>query len=107
MGIDRILALLTEQKNTRDVILFPLMKPKGVVSSAQEDDDSVVVSSSVSVVSEGADLFQDSVCVPYKRDNASYPSLEIVEQLAKKHLVDTYRHCQEVGDVMRAFAQKL
>ncbi len=28
MGIDRIFALLTEQENIRDVILFPLMKPE-------------------------------------------------------------------------------
>lgn len=27
MGIDRIFALLTEQSNIRDVILFPMMKP--------------------------------------------------------------------------------
>jgi len=27
MGIDRILAMLTEQSNIRDVILFPMMKP--------------------------------------------------------------------------------
>lgn len=27
MGIDRIVALLTQQKNLRDVVLFPLMKP--------------------------------------------------------------------------------
>jgi len=29
MGIDRIFALLTEQQNIRDVILFPMMKPEG------------------------------------------------------------------------------
>ena len=28
MGIDRIVAILTEQKNLRDVIFFPVMKPK-------------------------------------------------------------------------------
>ena len=28
MGIDRILAMLTEQSNIRDVILFPLVKPE-------------------------------------------------------------------------------
>ena len=28
MGVDRLLAMLTEQNNLRDVILFPLMKPK-------------------------------------------------------------------------------
>ncbi len=27
MGIDRILALFTEQSNIRDVVLFPIMKP--------------------------------------------------------------------------------
>jgi lysyl-tRNA synthetase class 2 len=29
MGIDRLLTILTEQENLRDVILFPLMRPKG------------------------------------------------------------------------------
>jgi lysyl-tRNA synthetase class 2 len=28
MGIDRIFALLTEQANIRDVVLFPMMKPE-------------------------------------------------------------------------------
>lgn len=29
MGIDRIVTLLTEQENLRDVVLFPLMRPRG------------------------------------------------------------------------------
>jgi lysyl-tRNA synthetase class 2 len=28
MGLERILAILTEQDNLRDVVLFPLMKPR-------------------------------------------------------------------------------
>ena len=28
MGLERILAILTEQSNLRDVVLFPLMKPE-------------------------------------------------------------------------------
>ena len=28
MGIDRLMAILTEQKNLREVILFPIMRPK-------------------------------------------------------------------------------
>jgi lysyl-tRNA synthetase class II len=27
MGLERILAILTEQDNLRDVVMFPLMKP--------------------------------------------------------------------------------
>jgi lysyl-tRNA synthetase class 2 len=29
MGIDRIITLLTQQDNLRDVVMFPLMKPLG------------------------------------------------------------------------------
>ncbi|MBO7505230.1 hypothetical protein J6T66_03705 [bacterium] len=28
MGIERILAILTQQENIRDVVMFPLMKPR-------------------------------------------------------------------------------
>jgi lysyl-tRNA synthetase class 2 len=28
MGLERLLAILTEQDNLRDVVMFPLMKPK-------------------------------------------------------------------------------
>jgi lysyl-tRNA synthetase class 2 len=28
MGIDRLVAILTNQKNCRDVIFFPIMRPK-------------------------------------------------------------------------------
>ena len=28
MGLERILAILTEQDNLRDVVFFPLMKPE-------------------------------------------------------------------------------
>ena len=28
MGVERVIALLTNQPNLRDVILFPLLKPK-------------------------------------------------------------------------------
>jgi lysyl-tRNA synthetase class 2 len=34
MGLERILAILTEQDNLRDVVMFPLMKPR---SSEEEE----------------------------------------------------------------------
>ncbi len=37
MGIDRIFAMLTEQKNIRDVILFPMVKPIPVQSETEEE----------------------------------------------------------------------
>lgn len=36
-----------------------------------------------------------------------YPSIETAEKLADKHLSDTRNHCQQVGNVMKWFAQKL
>ena len=35
------------------------------------------------------------------------PTLEAVENLAKKYLKDTYRHCLDVATVMKHFAKKL
>ncbi len=37
MGIDRIFALLTEQTNIRDVILFPLMKPESNTQNTTDE----------------------------------------------------------------------
>jgi len=37
MGIDRIVALLTQQDNLKDTILFPLMRPLGVETEYQSD----------------------------------------------------------------------
>ncbi len=38
MGIDRILALITGQKNLRDVVLFPLMRPKDNNEEEKQDE---------------------------------------------------------------------
>jgi lysyl-tRNA synthetase class 2 len=36
MGLERILAILTEQNNLRDVVLFPLMKPEKANEETKE-----------------------------------------------------------------------
>jgi lysyl-tRNA synthetase, class II len=38
MGVDRILALLTEQNNLRDVVLFPLLRPETKPLSSKEEE---------------------------------------------------------------------
>ncbi len=39
MGIDRFVALLTNQENLRDIILFPIMRPVGLSKNKEEDKD--------------------------------------------------------------------
>lgn len=82
MGVDRILALLTEQDNIRDVIYFPLMKPLHKDTPAHQQPD-----------------------VP--ENYPELPSLEQVYALLDKYVTDTRPHLEEVGKVMAHFARKL
>ncbi|MCX6823796.1 MAG: lysine--tRNA ligase, partial [candidate division SR1 bacterium] len=83
MGIERLLAILCEQDNLRDVVMFPLMKPE---KKAEEIE----------------------ICeVDVEKIYGKLPALEDVENLAKKYLKDTYRHCLDVAKVMKYFAKKL
>ena len=82
MGIERFLAILTEQDNLRDVVLFPLMKPEKKAE---------------------IEICEIDVAALYGK----LPALEDVENLAKKYLKETYRHCLDVASVMKYFAKKL
>ncbi|HMS91100.1 MAG TPA: lysine--tRNA ligase [Candidatus Absconditabacterales bacterium] len=83
MGLERLLAILTEQDNLRDVVMFPLMKAEKKVEL--EDTSEVDI----------ATLY------------GTLPAREDVENLAKKYIKDTYRHCIDVATVMKHFAKKL
>ncbi len=39
MGLERILAILTEQENLRDVVMFPLMKPENGEKGESEEKE--------------------------------------------------------------------
>lgn len=82
MGLERILAILTEQDNLRDVVMFPLMKAekKAEIEACEVDVEAMY---------------------------GKLPPLEDVENLAKKYLKETYRHCLDVATVMKYFAKKL
>lgn len=86
MGLERILAILTQQDNLRDVVLFPLMKPEAKAIGPLECDVELV------------DIEATYGALPSKAD---------VDALAKKYLKDTYRHCLDVANVMKYFAKKL
>lgn len=84
MGIDRIFALLTEQSNIRDVILFPMMKPinNGPTATIAHIDTTKVVYENV-------------------------PAVGDAQALADKYLSETRKHCEQVAKVMQHFAKKL
>lgn len=86
MWLERILAILTQQDNLRDVVLFPLMKPE------------------LKQLEEAA---CDVEIVDIEATYGALPSKEDVDALAKKYLKDTYRHCLDVANVMKYFAKKL
>jgi len=98
MWIERILALLTQQDNLRDVIMFPLMKPKNEGSIADE-------STLITWTSKNQDTEENS----WNQWNTkiSVPESSIVEGIVDTYLTDTKKHCQQVAWIMKAFAKQL
>jgi len=86
MGIDRIFALLTEQQNIRDVILFPMMKPMATQNSQPITHNAA-----------------EEKSVSYE----NLPKISDAQALADKYLTETRKHCEQVGKVMQYFAKKL
>ncbi len=56
MGIDRLVAILTEQENLRDVIFFPIMRPKDELGSSENKKDSKKTQVAVAILNQGAGL---------------------------------------------------
>ena len=60
MGIDRIIALITQQDNLRDVVMFPLMKPEiSPLSRGGGEAGGVIENSKVEISQENKDIFQE------------------------------------------------
>jgi lysyl-tRNA synthetase class 2 len=99
MGIDRIVALLTQQTNLRDVVLFPLMKPieekKSPIRQAQGDVKNKNVM--VSLPNHVSGLLQ----------HAEYGHLlPAAHTLLMKHADQTRAHLIATGAAMEALAKK-
>lgn len=93
MWIERILAILTQQDNLRDVVMFPVMKPELNHPT-----------SSINEIQKVIDTFQNN------SDISSYwilPPLDQVDWLVDKYLTETKKHCEDVAKVMKYFAHKL
>ena len=110
MGVDRIVALLTQQGNLRDVVLFPLMKPleeksmkskKSTTSTSDHKEPSSIssISSTPSISSShGEHLLQH---ITYGHLLPSAHSLIVT------HATATKAHLLATGAAMEALAKKL
>ncbi|HLD32481.1 MAG TPA: lysine--tRNA ligase [Candidatus Peribacteraceae bacterium] len=107
MGIDRIVALLTQQTNLRDVVLFPLMKP---LQKDPNGSDTVPPSFSSSTMPDTPLLqhaahrqAQDGLLL----EHADYGHLlPAAHGLLKAHALQTHAHLIATGTAMEAFAKK-
>ncbi|UPA22770.1 lysine--tRNA ligase [Candidatus Peribacteria bacterium] len=109
MGIDRIVALLTQQTNLRDVVLFPLMKSDeekktkstkmtmGTKNENESENSATSSSSSSSLSSSSSHLLQ----------HADYGHLlEPARNLIETHADMTKAHLIATGAAMEALAKK-
>lgn len=99
MGIDRIVALLTQQTNLRDVVLFPLLKPEKAKS-----EQHVVKSDSKKLTAERLSLPASS---DHLLQNADYGHLlPAAHGLIEAHADATKAHLIATGAAMEALAKK-
>lgn len=98
MGIDRILALLTQQENLRDVVLFPIMKPEHGLAGQKKD--------------AAAQTPQKTVALPpagptHLLEHANYGHLlPAAHSLLETHANQTKAHLIATGAAMEALAKR-
>lgn len=95
LGVDRIVALLTQQTNLRDVVLFPLMKPLKDARVSKENSDHA--KPPASLASSSSHLLQ----------HAEYGHmLPGAHSLLEEHTDQTKAHLIATGAAMEALAKK-
>ncbi len=97
MGVDRIVALLTQQTNLRDVVLFPLMKP--LEAKKESAEKKVAVSSAPSATSAS------SASLPPQHLEYGH-LLPAAHSLIEAHTDQTKAHLLATGAAMEALAKK-
>lgn len=107
MWIERILTILTQQDNIRDVVMFPVMKPEVVMSSLIKWSEAESSKAAEVATEEPEDLNKKT---ENNSDISSYwtlPTIDQVHWLVDKYLTETKKHCEDVAKVMKYFAHKL
>lgn len=93
MGIERIVAILMEQENLRDCVLFPLMKGKNNQKNEQ-----------LTPVKEKKESKAEEITRPIP---TNLPTREAALALIDKYSTSTKQHLLQVGAIMEYFAKKL
>ncbi len=102
MGIDRLIALLTQQDNLRDVVLFPMMKP--TKESREQKAENRNDAGKTSAVSYLLSPSSPSHLLP---EHAKYGHLlPAAHGLLETHAVQTKPHLIATGAAMEALARK-
>lgn len=111
MGIDRIVALLTQQTNLRDVVLFPLLKPEKAISDQRSAHSDKENSTRAERSPLSADRLFDASLPPqdstHLLQHAEYGHLlEGAKNLIEEHTDQTRAHLIATGAAMEALAKK-
>ncbi len=120
MGVDRIVALLTQQENLKDVVLFPLMKPIGKSETNEKSEMSKrsvamigetepVVSKKSRTAAESSNSSQSSISSnsSHLLQHADYGHLlPAAHGLIEAHTDQTRVHLITTGAAMEALAKK-
>ncbi len=111
MGIDRIVALLTAQENLRDVVLFPIMKPRKDAErldvSRGERSELYVTESRVHVAQPTNIEALPPANSAHLLQHADYGHLlPAAHGLIETHTVQTKAHLIATGAAMEALAKK-
>ena len=97
MGIDRIVALLTQQSNLRDVVLFPLMKPEHTPEEHITETHTDPINTSSTPVADDT---------PLLLQHAEYGHLlPAAHGLLETHVTVTKAHLLATGAAMAALAE--
>jgi lysyl-tRNA synthetase class 2 len=109
MGIERIIAILTQQDNLRDVVMFPLMKPENGTKTpfvkGELKGDWIVSNSKTSGEIPPTPLSQGGI---EQEDPHAHITIDlpIIEETLTKYSTTTKDHNLTVGRCMRYFGEK-
>lgn len=109
MGVDRVVALLTQQSNLRDVVLFPLMKPVEQRNETnkrnKKNETNMEIAHSQANSSDSFHSSNSSISLPLQHLEYGH-LLPSAHGLLSKHVTQTRAHLLATGAAMEALARR-